>query len=138
MTNTSQSLIRSFKAACISWAVSTRIHSIPAISERFELARTKATDAPLFRAATAIAAPCLPELRLPMKRTGSIASRVPPAEIRNFFPLRSCCDPICSRKLEIISEVSGNLPTPESSPVKRPVSGCMTANPLERRTRTFS
>ena len=111
---------------------------MPAISARLELASTSVTDAPLFRASAAIAAPCLPELRLPMYRTGSIASRVPPADIRNFLPFKSCTDPMCSRKLEMISEVSGNLPTPESSPVKRPVSGCITANPLDLSTRTFS
>ena len=35
-------------------------------------------------------------------------------------------------------DVSGNLPTPESSPVKRPSSGFMISNPRARSIFTFS
>ncbi|CAB4913041.1 unannotated protein [freshwater metagenome] len=94
ITNTSQSGIFFFSTECICSAVSTRIVSMPATSEIFELARTKETSAPLFRASTAMATPCFPELRFPMNRTGSIDSRVPPAEIRNFLPSKSCSEPI--------------------------------------------
>ena len=57
------------------WTTSTPAGSarpavLPAIS---------VTSAPRWAATRATAYPCLPELRLPMKRTGSIGSRVPPA-----------------------------------------------------------
>ena len=47
------------------------------------------TDAPRSRAASAMAAPILPLLRLPMKRTGSSGSRVPPALTTTCSPSRS-------------------------------------------------
>ena len=47
------------------------------------------TSAPRAAAASAIATPCLPLERLPMKRTGSSGSRVPPAVTRMRRPARS-------------------------------------------------
>ena len=47
------------------------------------------TRAPRSSAASAIAAPIFPVERLPMKRTGSIASRVPPAVTTMWRPARS-------------------------------------------------
>ena len=47
------------------------------------------TSAPASRAACATAKPILPELRLLMKRTGSIGSRVGPAVISTRRPCRS-------------------------------------------------
>ena len=49
----------------------------------------RVTSAPRWAATRAIAYPCLPELRLPMKRTGSRGSRVPPAVTSTFTPARS-------------------------------------------------
>ena len=47
------------------------------------------TRAPRSAAATASATPCLPLERLPRKRTGSIGSRVPPADTATVTPSRS-------------------------------------------------
>ena len=52
-------------------------------------AATIVTLAPRSRAAAAIAAPIRPVERLPMKRTGSMASRVPPAVTTTWRPARS-------------------------------------------------
>ena len=51
---------------------------------------TRVTLAPRLAASSATAWPCLPEDRLPMKRTGSIGSRVPPAVTTTRSPVRSC------------------------------------------------
>ena len=48
---------------------------------------TRTTSAPAFRAACATAKPIFPELRLLMKRTGSMRSRVGPAVISTRLPL---------------------------------------------------
>ena len=53
------------------------------------LAATSVTCAPRARAASAMATPILPVERLPMNRTGSMASRVPPALTTMCRPSRS-------------------------------------------------
>ena len=50
---------------------------------------TRVTLAPRDAASSATAWPCLPDERLPMKRTGSIGSRVPPAVTTTRSPVRS-------------------------------------------------
>ena len=52
--------------------------------------RMSVTRAPRARAASATAMPIRPVLRLPMKRTGSIGSAVPPAVTTTCQPARSC------------------------------------------------
>ena len=49
----------------------------------------RVTRAPRSRAASATATPIVPVLRLPMKRTGSIGSAVPPAVTTTWRPARS-------------------------------------------------
>ena len=58
---------------------------------------TSVTDAPRSTAASAMAWPCLPDERLPMKRTGSIGSRVPPA-------VTSTCRPCIDRGVPDVGE----------------------------------
>ena len=67
-----------------------------------------------------------------------MASRVPPAVIKTFFPSRS---DLISAKLEtseIIRETSGYRPTPKSSPVIRPSSGSITKIPRDLSVAIFS
>ena len=61
----------------------------PAAASTSTLAATTVTRAPRSSAASAMAAPIRPVERLPMKRTGSIASRVPPAVTTTWRPARS-------------------------------------------------
>ena len=61
----------------------------PGGSATSTFAATTVTRAPRSSAASAIAAPIRPVERLPMKRTGSIASRVPPAVTTTWRPVRS-------------------------------------------------
>ena len=71
----------------------------------------------------------MPEERLPIYLTGSIASRVPPAVTKTRFPSKSCSSEITDARKLRISEVSGNRPTPLSVPVRRPVAGRITWKP---------
>ena len=77
-------------AACISLALTTLVRAILPVAsrgvDRSQGPVTKCTCAPASTAALAIAKPILPELRLVMPRTGSIASKVGPAVINTFFP----------------------------------------------------
>ena len=61
----------------------------PAGSATSTFAAMSVTRAPRSSAASAIATPILPVERLPMKRTGSIGSRVPPAVTTTWRPARS-------------------------------------------------
>ena len=88
MTTMSQSSARASTACSISAAVSTRTTSTPAADGRGVVV-TSVTFAPRAAASSASAWPCLPEDRLPMKRTGSIGSRVPPAVTSTRSPARS-------------------------------------------------
>ncbi len=69
--------------------VSTRTTLTPAGSGSDTFAATRVTSAPRAAAARARATPCSPEERLPRKRTGSIGSRVPPADTTTVRPARS-------------------------------------------------
>ena len=114
---------------------------------------TRVTRAPCSAAAAASAQPWRPEERLPRYLTGSMGSRVPPAEMTTCRPCR-CLSPSpeascaaappaagcvrASRACDTISSGSGIRPTPESLPVSRPLSGSMTVRPRWRSTATFS
>ena len=73
-----------------------------------------------------------------MYRTGSIASRVPPAVIRIFLPRKSARCRVISLTFSIIRAVSGKRPWPESLPVSRPVSGSITKYPRSRNVATLA
>ena len=73
---------------------------------------TKVTFAPAFAAASAIENPILPDEWLPIKRTGSIASKVGPAVIRMFLFLRGSCLAKFSYIAKTISSGSAILPLP--------------------------
>jgi len=70
----------------MSAALSTSIRRTPAGVGRLTGPLTSTTSAPASRAAGATAKPIFPELRLLMKRTGSIRSRVGPAVINTRRP----------------------------------------------------
>ncbi len=91
MTMTSAPAARASTAASMSAAVSSRITSAPG-GPGPSAEVTRVTWAPRAAAASAMAWPCLPDDRLPMKRTGSMGSRVPPAVTRMRTPARSRCD----------------------------------------------
>ena len=101
-------------------------------------ALTRTTSAPRLRAAFAIARPCFPLELLPIYRTGSIASRVPPAVTKILLPKRSELRSTNFEISETILETSGYLPTPKSSPVILPSSGSITKIPLARSVATFA
>ncbi len=74
-------------AAAASWAaVSTSRRRTPGGAGSATLAAISVTSAPRSAAAAARAMPIRPLERLPMKRTGSIGSRVPPAVTRTRSP----------------------------------------------------
>ena len=80
---------RSSSAAPMAAAVSARITATASGSGTLTVAATRVTRAPRSRAASATAMPILPDERLPMKRTGSIGSAVPPAVTTTCRPARS-------------------------------------------------
>src|SRR5688500_1753168 len=84
------------------------------------------TDAPRSRAPSAMAAPILPEERLPMKRTGSSGSRVPPAVTTTCSPSRS---PARANRCSTASTMVGgsaSRPMPVSPDASSPTSGSTT------------
>ena len=104
-------------------------------------AATKVTVAPRWTAMSARANPCRPEERLPIKRTGSIISCVPPALMSTLTPSRLCSmlTPVNTvRASSAIWAGSGKRPAPESVPVKRPTSGFSTTMPRSRNKATFA
>jgi len=109
-------------------------------------AAMKRTRAPASRAARARAAPCLPDERLPRKRTGSRGSRVPPAVMVTVLPLsgpgadsgsagRRFTAAMAAAKM---SSGSGRRPAPESLPVRRPMPGSITRVPRLRKVWTLA
>ncbi len=119
----------------------TRTTSAPAGSGSPVPASIRVTRAPRATAVRASAYPCLPEERLPRKRTGSSGSRVPPALITTWRPARSgSATPRAStrRQTSKISPGSGSRPLPVSTPVSRPTAGSTTTAPRRRRVATFS
>ena len=133
--------------ASMSAAVSTRSTATPSATG-WALVVTSTTSAPRRRAAAARAWPCFPEDRLVMNRTGSIGSRVPPADTTTRTPARSPVRP--ARRLPsgrrtghaaagrarcpTITDGSASRPAPMSPPASRPSSGGTTVTPRERRT----
>ena len=77
------------------------------------LASIRSTPAPRSNAARARANPILPELRLPMKRTASMGSRVPPAVMTTRRPRRSRLRCTCSRSFTSATMLSGSAMRPE-------------------------
>ena len=143
MTNKSVDGNSISSAECIWVAVSTCNISIPerssiSSSESCGLAKIIFTWAPRSRAARATAAPCRPLERFPIKRTGSIASRVPPAVTRTRLPRKSFFTLTRFSNSPIIVSVSGNLPWPTSSPVNLPTAGSKIVKPRVLSVFTFS
>ena len=128
----------------MSAAVSTRSTVTPGATG-WPLVVTRTTSAPRRRAAAARAWPCFPEDRLVMKRTGSMGSRVPPADTTRRTPSRSSPPgeappgmappgmPSASSTVATITVGSASRPVPTSPPANRPSSGETTVTPRERR-----
>ena len=114
-------------AACISAAVCTLI-TLRLLCNNWVLAAvTNVTFAPRWRAACAIAIPCLPVEGLPIKRTGSINSRVPPALTSTVLPCKSCL-PWVNRKdskYPKINAGSAIRPVPTASQARMPSAGAI-------------
>ena len=123
-------------------ADSTRTTRTPAGRSVSTAPATSVTVAPRERAVRASATPCRPLLMFPMKRTGSHASRVPPALITMRWPARSfvMASPRrrTSRAAATIAGGSGSRPGPESAPVRRPTAGSNTRMPRSRRDCTLA
>src|SRR5438477_262729 len=83
---------------------------------------------PRLVASSARACPCLPEERLPTKRTGSIGSRVPPAVTSTRTPRRSF-GPRTRATAATMSSGSANRPAPASPPARRPTTGSTRVTP---------
>ncbi len=118
-------------AASISRAVSTGTARTPAGTSSPDVV-TRTTSAPRAAATRASAYPCLPDERLPRKRTGSSGSRVPPAVTTTRRPVSA---PEARRRSSSRTQTakrssgSGRRPGPESRPVSRPVAGGTTCTP---------
>jgi hypothetical protein len=83
----------------------------------------------------------LPDERLPMKRTGSIGSRVPPAVTTTRRPDRSSGLPARRSRPSAAAKISGgsgSRPLPVSLPVSRPTAGSSTIAPRDRSVATFA
>ncbi len=135
--------------ASISAAVSTRSTATPGRTG-WLLAVTRVTSAPRRCAAEARAWPCLPDDRLVMNRTGSIGSRVPPADTTTLTPARSsrpsrpsrssrssrAARPAASISSTVATTTAGSArrPAPLSPPASRPSSGGTTVTPRPRST----
>ncbi len=115
----------------------------------------RVTSAPRAAATSARATPCLPEDRLPRKRTGSRGSRVPPAVTRTRTPVNGIpgssseaatwaappprvAAAATASASAAISAGSGSRPRPVSAPVSRPDAGSMTWAPRARNVATLA
>ena len=119
------------RAPASSAAVSTSTRRMPGSACIETLAATRVTSAPRRAARSARASPIRPEERLPMKRTGSIGSRVPPAETSTRRPSQGPIGPGAACSIASSSaRGSGNLPTPCSPrEASAPSSGSITVMP---------
>ena len=117
----------------------------PAGAGSSTLPTTAVTCAPRATAARTTAKPCLPLLRLPMKRTSSHGSRVPPTLTTTLTPAMSALGDLPrpvrwsrSKATSAIRSGSGSRPGPESAPVSRPTAGSSTTTPRSRSVATFA
>ena len=128
-------------AAAASWAaVSTSMRRTPAGAGSATLAAISVTSAPRLAAAAARAIPIRPLERLPMKRTGSIGSRVPPAVTRTRSPSqgRLPAGSAASTRASSCSG-SGRRPRPYSPrEASLPSSGSITSTPRSRSVARFA
>ena len=67
-----------------------------------------------------------------MKRTGSMYSRVPPAETTSTRPFNGPLRPSAARMASSNTAVSGNRPLPSAPDAIRPLSGSITRTPRRR------
>ena len=110
-------------ASRIAWAVVASTTVTPRGGVTLIAPAIRVTDAPRSRAASAMAAPIFPDDRLPMNRTGSSGSRVPPALTTTWRPSRS---PERTNRRSIASTIVGgsaSRPMPVSPEASSPTSG---------------
>ena len=123
-----------------SFVVVTSTRLIPAGIGTTPGPQMTSTEAPRSSAACASAAPILPELALPMKRTASMGSRVPPAVISTRLPFRgwSCCAENNAFRKERMSSVSAILPSPTARQASCPCRVGMNLMPRSIKMATFA
>ena len=97
----------------------------------------RVTLAPRSRAASAMATPILPLLRLPMKRTGSSGSRVPPALTTTCSPSRSPARAKRRSTASTMLDGSARRPTPVRPDASAPTSGSTMQCPKPRSVSTL-
>src|SRR5690348_18275457 len=114
MTTASASAAADSTAELIWQAEVTRTIAAPAGSARPTLAVTTVTAAPLATAASASAYPRRPDDQVPLKRTGSISPRGPPALTTTRRPRRACALPAGPRAR------TRPPPRPHSAGARRP------------------
>ena len=119
-------------ASSISSADSTRTVSALAGGSTVADPSTSRVVAPRSIAARASSTPCRPLAGLPMKRTGSMYSRVPPADTTNTRPLSGPFRPSVSRMTSSSTGVSGRRPLPCAPDASRPLSGSIRPTPRRR------
>ena len=129
MITASQPFTARITASAICAVVTTSTRSTPYGVASATGPQTSVTAAPRSRAASAIANPIFPEDRLPMNRTGSIGSCVPPALTTMRRPARSPCAPSACRNAPIISSVSTRRPGPTCPLASLPSTGPMKITP---------
>ena len=139
MTTTSAAAARASTAASISAAVSTWTTSSPA-GTGGRGGRDQRDAAPRAAASSAMAWPCLPDERLPMKRTGSMGSRVPPAVTSTCSPARSWRRPSergrrAATMASGVGQAAGAARRPRPG---GPTSGSTTCTPRRRSVATLS
>ena len=104
---------------------------------------TRSTTAPRSRAASATATPMRPLERLPMKRTGSMGSAVPPAVTRMRRPSRSRRRPpigstIASTTASRMAAGSARRPRPDAPDASSPTAGSTMRYPNPRSRSTLA
>jgi len=104
----------SITAASICAALRTLMRATPAGVGNATGPAISDTSAPIAAAAAATAKPILPELRLPMKRTGSISSNVGPAVISTRTPASMALARIWPANADTSSSGSSRRPGPTS------------------------
>ncbi len=129
---------RSLHTAAISAAVTTSVRATPGRSMRRETGPvTSSTRAPRAAASSASAKPILPLLRLPMYRTGSMASCVPPAVTSRRLPLSLLRPTNSAYKASTMASGSLILPSPTKPLASSPLSGPMKRTFLPRSASMF-
>ncbi len=137
MISTSASSTATVTACCMAMADSTSMTGPPQGSRSTAGVAISVTSAPASTAAKASARPIVPLERFPMYRTGSSASRVPPADTTTRRPLSWPARPRTDRTANRMLAREPRRPSPWAPDARYPRSGSTIVAPSCRSVSTF-